>query len=566
MLADRWLGTPYIGFFKFFFFLVVAMTYGKKRQRALSSADISQGRKNATLHDKLMVLDWYHANGKKNQSKTAEHFRANGFPFMKQPLLSAWVKDEQNLRMRASMSTDLSSKRIRTVRHPEFEKALTIFVQRAESRGLILLGDVIRTAGARFYDQLDIPNDERQKLSNGWLDSFKQRVGLQALRFHGEAQSANAEQVVDERKRLRTLLTGWKLRDVFNMDETALFYAMSPNKGLATTKRHGVKQSKLRLTVAFTVNAAGTERLPPLIIGHAKRPRCFQKKTGEQLGFDYWCNSRAWMTSDIFQQWLIKWDNELRRTNRKILLLVDNFAGHNYDTRIITNIRMERFSPNLTAHVQPLDSGIIQCFKAHYRRHFLERALDLFANGADDIYNINQLQAMRLICTAWEDVRNETMVHCWQHAEILPDEVTVVINSDEQAEVLSRIKECYTNINSVRPNQMHLSVEELVCPAEENDEVALESLTDDEIIDYVIKNSEMEESESVNDNEEDVQPVMSITDACTAIENLEHFIELENGKEFRHAADSLTRIKRILRERIGDGQKQTVLTNYFDVI
>ena len=179
----------------------------KKRERALSSADVQQGRKNATLHDKLMVLDWHHANGAR-QSETAEHFRAHGFPYMKQPLLSAWLKDERNLRARASTTTDLTSKRVRTVRHPDFEKALTFFVQQAESRGLVLTGDVIRAAGVKFYDQLKIPNDERSSLSNGWLDSFKQRVGLHSLRFHGEAASVNIEQVEDERIRLRTLLAG----------------------------------------------------------------------------------------------------------------------------------------------------------------------------------------------------------------------------------------------------------------------------------------------------------------------------------------------------------------------
>ena len=195
---------------------------------------------------------------------------------------------------------------------------------------------------------------------------------------------------------------------------------MSPDRGLATTQHHGLKQSKVQLTLAFTANADGTERLPPLMIGHAKRPRCFQKKTGEQLGFKYYSNSHAWMTGDIFQQWLVDWNHQLRSKNCKILLLVDNFSGHNYDTRTITNIRVERFAPNLTSHVQPMDAGIIQCFKAHYRRHFLRRALDHFDDGADDIYSINQLQAMRIICTAWEDVSNETIVHCWHKTGILP--------------------------------------------------------------------------------------------------------------------------------------------------
>ena len=95
----------------------------------------------------------------------------------------------------------------------------------------------------------------------------------------------------------------------------------------------------------------------------------------------------------------------------------------------------------------------------------------------------------------------------------------------------------YTEINKVQPNHLQLLAEKLVCPAEENDEIALEHLGDDEIVAYVLKNEEVEQNKSLDDNEQDVRPVMSITDACTAIENLEHFIELENGKEFCHAAD-----------------------------
>jgi hypothetical protein len=357
------------------------------------------------------------------------------------------------------------------------------------------------------------------------------------------------------------------------MDETALFYAMSPDRGLATTLRHGVKQSKVRLTLAFTTNADGTERLPPLMIGHARRPCCFQRKTGEQLGFKYYSNSRAWMTGDIFQQWLINWDHHLRKEKRNILLLVDNFAGHNYDTRSIKNICVERFASNLTAHVQPMDAGIIHCFKAHYRRHFLRRALDLFDDGADNIYAINQLQAMRLICMAWENVSTETIAHCWHKVGILP----VNVNNDslgkaadlvihDQEAVLAKISDCYMKFDRMQPNRARLSVEELVSPAEENDAVALESLNNDEIINYITTNHEIEQNDNdISDEEQEVQPVMSVKNALTAITNLEQFMELEEGKEFRDAARKLIHVKHTLRKRAQDKQKQATLTSFFDI-
>lgn len=284
------------------------------------------------------------------------------------------------------------------------------------------------------------------------------------------------------------------------------------------------------------------------------------------------------MTGDIFRQWLVDWDKQLRNKNRKILLLVDNFSGHNYDTRSITNIEVERFAPNMTSHVQPMDAGVIHCFKAHYRCHFLSRALDLFDDGADDIYGINQLQAMRMICMAWEDVSNETIAHCWNKTGILPInmdnhsdqavDVFVLINNHEQETVLAKVNDCYKAIEHIQPNRIRLSIEELVSPAEENDSVALESLDDNEITTYVITNREMEQSillSNDSDNEEQ-EPAMSVKDAIATIEKLEHFMELENGEEFRDASRKLTNVKRTLREKVERGQKQTTLNSFFNMI
>src|SRR5215204_6410936 len=110
-----------------------------KKKRPISSACIPQteSRKNATLYDKLTILDWHHKNGG-NQSKTARHFKENGFPFISQPRISTWLKDEANLRARANTTRELTSKRVRTVSNPDFENTLIIFVQQAKSRGMAL--------------------------------------------------------------------------------------------------------------------------------------------------------------------------------------------------------------------------------------------------------------------------------------------------------------------------------------------------------------------------------------------------------------------------------------------
>ena len=55
------------------------------------------------------------------------------------------------------------------------------------------------------------------------------------------------------------------------------------------------------------------DRFRPLFIGRAARPRCFNKRTGNELGFLYFHNKKAWMTSRliigiIFQEYLKQLD------------------------------------------------------------------------------------------------------------------------------------------------------------------------------------------------------------------------------------------------------------------
>ena len=107
----------------------------------------------------------------------------------------------------------------------------------------------------------------------------------------------------------------------------------------------------------------------------------------------------------------------MRVQSCKICLLLDNFSGHNISYEP-TNIRLEWFQPNLTSHVQPLDAGIIRCFKALYRRMFCLRALELDDTGQADIYKIDLLEAMLMAKKAWESVLSTTIKACWDHTGI----------------------------------------------------------------------------------------------------------------------------------------------------
>ena len=71
--------------------------------------------------------------------------------------------------------------------------------------------------------------------SRGWLSRFKKRHGIRLFKSHGEAGSAQASVVQNGREQLRDELRNPK--DVYNMDETGLFYRLESTATLATGKR-----------------------------------------------------------------------------------------------------------------------------------------------------------------------------------------------------------------------------------------------------------------------------------------------------------------------------------------
>jgi hypothetical protein len=145
---------------------------------------------------------------------------------------------------------------------------------------------------------------------------------------------------------------------------------MPPDRGLTDKPSSGTKGNKKWLTYALTPNADRSEKLPALVIGKAARPQPFQKKTGAQLSFYYRNNAKAWMVTKIYQEWLRDWDEKLQWQGRHILLLQDNFSAH-IKPDGLTNVHVENFTANLTAHVQPNDASIMRCFKAHYCNKFV---------------------------------------------------------------------------------------------------------------------------------------------------------------------------------------------------
>jgi len=247
--------------------------------------------------------------------------------------------------------------------------------------------------------------------------------------------------------------------------------------------------------------------LRPFIIGKSYKPRAFDKKTGAQLGFYYRNNAKAWMTSTLYQEWLRDWDQQLGQEipPRKVLLLQDNFSGHIVPEGLV-NIRVENFAPNLTAHIQPNDQGIIRCFKAHYRAKYIERAIAHYDGMVtpSKIYDIDQLSAMRLADAIWQEVSPMTIQKFWQKAGILPNTDVAstsphpsipisalvhdaVCQEDPLVHAEQRVVDAMDRLaeRGVLQKGNRMDIQSLLCPMDETD--LLEETSDEEIYKAVME-------------------------------------------------------------------------------
>ena len=103
---------------------------------------------------------------------------------------------------------------------------------------------------------------------------------------------------------------------------------MAPSETLSTRPVPGRKKNKTRITVLLGINATGTDKLKPWVIGNSKRPRPLSKVNLERLPVYYRGNPKAWMNSSVFEEVLREMDRRFRIQDKKILLLIDNTPSH----------------------------------------------------------------------------------------------------------------------------------------------------------------------------------------------------------------------------------------------
>lgn len=235
------------------------------------------------------------------------------------------------------------------------------------SKGEVISGAILKEKAQAIASQLYAD----EIISDGWIQRWKKRHAIKASAISGESGSVN-QSVVDEWKnnQLQKILEKYSPQDIYNVDETGLFWKAMPTRTLAFKgeKCSGGKQAKQRITVLVGGSMAG-EKLPLLVIGKSAKPRCFKNKR-LPTSLSYFANKKAWMVSSLFEDWLRKFDRKMKADKRKVVLIIDNCPAHPAVPGL-TNVELVFLPPNTTSVSQPMDGGIIRNLKLYYRKQIV---------------------------------------------------------------------------------------------------------------------------------------------------------------------------------------------------
>lgn len=206
-------------------------------------------QKSYSLEFKMKVLREVEERKNEKNSKTAIA-KKHGIP---NSTLSTFLKNENKTAAEFAKAHDTSRKRAREPGFPELDEAVLNWFTDARSNNIKIDGLMITAKAENFAKKLGIPEF---KASDGWLSNWKKRNEVTFKTECGESGSVDVESAAQWMLSLDPLLREYENRNIFNADETGLFFKCDPTKTLAfkSDPCFGGKRSKERVSILVGAN------------------------------------------------------------------------------------------------------------------------------------------------------------------------------------------------------------------------------------------------------------------------------------------------------------------------
>jgi hypothetical protein len=401
-----------------------------------------------SIKDRIEICKFKNANPRMKQQDIADHFSKKWKRDVPRTTLVGILKKSKDILAREKHIINDKVKRARKATHEGLEKALFEWFTAIRANNARINDNMLCEKAKVLAEALELVDF---KGSNGWLHKFKQRHNIQSYCMHGEAGSADEQGVNIARVAVPQIIEegGYSPDDVYNCDESGLYYRAQPNRTLNHAgPARGKKKIKDRITVMLCTNVTGTDKRIPLVIHKSARPRCFGKVgTWNVSDFcEYHHNSSAWMNTTVFTGWAQKLNTSMRLAKRNVIVFCDNAASHTVPGAKrtvmhglhaikLSNTTICFLPANTTSIIQPLDQGIIAAWKVHYKRELLLWTMAAIeeAEPGKDLSKImpDVRNAIIWAKRAWDGLSAATVRNCWWKSGILPIIWSAEINSDD---------------------------------------------------------------------------------------------------------------------------------------
>jgi hypothetical protein len=496
-----------------------------------------------SLAEKYEIVCFVKDNPTLKQKAICEKFS------IKQSTLATYLQHREKIT--ADYESSSNSLKIKRSRKPSFEnvdKALLVWFTQKRISNLWIDGETLRLKGTEFAAAL---GHEGAEITSSWIDRWKIRHKVSSKVMAGEKTSVDDTVVTDwKNHRLPEILRNWAPEDIYNVDETGLFWRLTPDRTLAfkAERVHGGKKAKDRVTVLVGASMSG-EKLPLLVIGRFGKPRCFHGI--RHIPVKYRANGKAWMTGQLFEEWVRKLDRSL---TRKILLVVDNCPAH---PRVsgLAKVHLLFLPPNTTSCTQPMDCGIIKNLKHIYKRKLAIKLLKAHDENVDFTFNL--LDSLSLLREAWNEVTTDTVKNCFRSAGFseMPDP------QDEEEENVNVMADFGNVFERLRvafsiPGEVDVST---FLALDDDLEVA-GNLTDDDILNQLNDNTSVADDV---DKYDELEPTgVSSKDGLLAARTLQQYLRQHPYASDAHCTMSQQLLSFLENEALSH-MKQTKITNFF---
>lgn len=520
------------------------------------SEELIMAKRSYTIDFKLKVLNEVE---KKEKSKTqiCREFEISN------STLSTFLKHQEKIKSaNASESFQRKRRRLRCATSSDrqmVEDALFTWFKQARTANVPISGPSLCEAAEKIAKDFNVhfsPNP-------AWLQRFKDRRGIVFKCVSGESKSVSDEVVNDWRSNvLSQILKDFSPDNVFNCDETGLFFRCVPSKTLALKgdQCSGGKKSKDRVTVLLCANMSGSEKLTPLVIGKSLKPRCF--KNIKSLPVEYCANRCSWMTSKIFEEWLLKFDRRCKLQGRKIVLFLDNCPAH--VSMKLDNIVLSFMPPNTSAKLQPCDQGIIANFKHFYRRSVLQKMIHQLdsqtESSASFDFHFTLLDAMFNVHTAWNNVTQSTIANSFAHAGFRfdsDDEPDEIVASEDLASIFDRVSSLTDSSNV--PLSAYVDVDDCL---QTSTSLNVSSITQTMSSATSVETADSESDDSGDDTTDCVVKPPSVREARDALNILSTFFMSRENTE-SSVFGGISKMQSLIDAVAREEKRQTAITDFF---